>query len=94
MMKLKKRAGFTLVDLIAVLAVLTILVSLAMPKYLSIQDEARQKAPQTALEAGKKPAVTVFTEAHASVRAVDVMEEAATGDSIAPWVSAEKQRGY
>ncbi len=94
MMKRRKQAGFTLVELIAVLAVLTMLVSLAMPKYFSIQDEARQKALQTALEAGKKPAVTVFTEAHASVSAVDLVEGTTTEGSVAPWVSADKRRGY
>ena len=78
-MKRKKQGGFTLIELIAVLVVLTILVALAMPKYFSIQDEARKKAAQTAVAEGEKRVITAYTEPDVSVRALDITEGTLTG---------------
>jgi prepilin-type N-terminal cleavage/methylation domain-containing protein len=77
--KRREQRGFTLIELIAVLVVLTILVALAMPKYFSIQDEARKKAAQTALAAGEKRVITAYTESDVSMRAVDITERTLTG---------------
>ena len=90
-MKRRKQRGFTLIEIIAVLVVLTILVALAMPKYFSIQDEARKKAVQTALKAGEKRAITAYTEPDVSVRTVDITERTLTGGSKAPIARAERQ---
>jgi prepilin-type N-terminal cleavage/methylation domain-containing protein len=64
------RRGFTLIEIIAVLVILVILVALAMPKYFSIQDEARKKAAQTALATGGKAGITAYTDPDASAKAV------------------------
>ncbi len=40
---LKNKKGFTLVELIVVIAVLGILASLAVPKFVGIQDDAKEK---------------------------------------------------
>ncbi len=44
--------GFTLVEVIAVLVLLAVLAAVALPRFLSIQDEARQGAVDLALAAG------------------------------------------
>jgi len=92
-MKRRNQGGFTLIEIIAVLVILTILVALAMPKFFSIQDEARKKAVQTALAAGGKAAITAYADPDASVRAADTTETIA-GDSKAQAASAERRPGH
>ena len=93
-MKRRNQRGFTLIEMIAVLIVLTILVALAMPKYFSIQEEARKKATQTALAAAGKRAVTAYTEPDVSVRAVDIAERTLAGGSKATVAGAEMSPGH
>lgn len=42
--KLKNRKGFTLIELIVVLAVLAIIMAIAVPRFMGVQDEAEDKA--------------------------------------------------
>lgn len=49
----KKQAGFTLIEIIAVLVILGILAAVAIPKYQNLQQTARQKALDGAIAAGQ-----------------------------------------
>ena len=49
---LKNEKGFTLIEIIAVLIILGILAAVAVPKFLSLTEEAEQKAIEGAVSAG------------------------------------------
>jgi MSHA pilin protein MshA len=46
---IKNQKGFTLIEIIAVLVILGILAAAAVPKYISLQDEARRSAAYAAI---------------------------------------------
>jgi MSHA pilin protein MshA len=51
--QLKKRGGFTLIEIIAVLVILGILAAYAVPKYQDLQTEAYNSVAQGAIAAGQ-----------------------------------------
>jgi len=50
--KHKNKAGFTLIEVIAVLVILAVLAAVAVPRYINLIDEARTQALEGALAAG------------------------------------------
>ncbi len=59
---LKNQKGFTLVEIIAVLVILGILAAVAVPKFVDLQQEARNKAVDGAIAALNSQAVMDFSE--------------------------------
>ena len=49
--KIEKKSGFTLIEIIAVLVILAVLAAVAIPRYISLIDEARDQALQGAVAA-------------------------------------------
>ncbi|WP_207679561.1 pilus assembly FimT family protein [Desulfonema magnum] len=50
---IKNQKGFTLIEIIAVLVILGILAAVAVPKFMSLTETAKQKAVDGALSAGQ-----------------------------------------
>lgn len=50
--KKNKKSGFTLIEVIAVLVILAVLAAVAIPRYISLIDDARDKALDGAVAAG------------------------------------------
>ena len=59
---LKSQSGFTLIEIIAVLVVLGILAAVATPRFINLQDEAREKALEGAVAAAQSQVSMQFAE--------------------------------
>ena len=66
---LKNQKGFTLIEIIAVLVILGILAAVAVPKFIDLQAQSREKALEGAVAAVKSQAVMDYASAILSVPA-------------------------
>ena len=60
--KLKNKRGFTLIELIVVLAVLAIIMAIAVPRFLGVQEQAKIDADKSTLGLIAKTAEFYYTQ--------------------------------
>lgn len=92
--KLKNRKGFTLIELIVVLAVLAVIMAIAIPRFMGVQETAKKNADKSSLEMIAKSGELWYiqTESTASSTAIsslipdyldtDIKFESDTYDSV------------
>jgi prepilin-type N-terminal cleavage/methylation domain-containing protein len=77
------KKGFTLIEIIAVLAILGIITAIAMPKYFSLMEDSRRKAVQSALAEGRSRATSWGSQQYLSSGAWPTVDEyVAAADTI------------
>ncbi|MDY0131579.1 MAG: prepilin-type N-terminal cleavage/methylation domain-containing protein [Desulforegulaceae bacterium] len=59
---INNQGGFTLIEIIATLVILGILAAVAVPKFVDLQTEAREKAVEAALAAGVSNATMTYAK--------------------------------
>ncbi len=74
----KTQAGFTLIEIIAVLVILGILAAVAVPRFINLQTEAKNKAVEGALAAGQSNVTLVYSNTILNTGSAPTMQELAT----------------
>ena len=78
----KKNGGFTLVELIVVIAILAILAGVAVPMYSGYITKANEAADYTQLDSMKTAAVFACTEKHNSANITEIAYTAGDNASV------------
>lgn len=84
---LKKKKGFTLIELIIVVAIIAILAALAIPKLMGTQDNAKKKADIANGKMIHDTVAKLLTEGSVNPTAAEdfAISSSATGDGVTVW---------
>jgi len=72
MNKLKNRKGFTLIELIVVLAVLAIIMAIAVPRFMGVREEAEVDADEATLQMIAKAGELWYVQTNSSASSVPI----------------------
>lgn len=86
---LKNEKGFTLIEIIAVLVILGILAAIAVPKYLSLMDQSRMNAAQSAIAEVKARASGYYASQTLSASATPTMASVMASVTTTPDVGSD-----
>lgn len=73
--KLKNRKGFTLIELIVVLAVLAIIMAIAVPRFLGVQEKAKKDADAQTIKMIGKAAELYYVQHDESITGISSADD-------------------
>jgi len=90
----KKKKGFTLIELIIVLAVMAIIALIAIPNFTAVKENSKVKADKQSCETVKRTVLMLTADEQIKVDTdTEVKYNAATGKVIAPAAGTELDAG-